>query len=191
MASIDTRRGGASASMRRSPTARHGAWREPIQTRIEDGDRRRGEARARGRCRGARRHRNGIATRRCVPGTVPGGSPRLRSLRTCQAATGCPAVWRTLMRQRIATWSLAVIAAIALIGCSNAAAPSTGASAGAASSAGPSLLIPSLRSRASCCRTMPRSSRRCCPPRCAASHRSRRVSPATPSRRRVTKTSRP
>ena len=48
------------------------------------------------------------------------------------------------MRQRIATWSLAVIAAIAVIGCSNAAAPSTGASAGAASSAGPSLLIPSL-----------------------------------------------
>jgi len=49
------------------------------------------------------------------------------------------------MRQRIATWSVAVIAAIAVIGCSNTAAPSTGgASAGAASSAAPSLLVPSL-----------------------------------------------
>lgn len=48
------------------------------------------------------------------------------------------------MRHRIATWSLAVAAAIAVIGC-NSAAPSTGASsAGAASSAAPSLLVPSL-----------------------------------------------
>jgi hypothetical protein len=44
------------------------------------------------------------------------------------------------MHNRIANWSLAVVAAIAVIGCNNAAAPS----AGAVSSGAPSLLVPSL-----------------------------------------------
>ena len=44
------------------------------------------------------------------------------------------------MRRRITTWSLALIAAIAVVGCSNTAAPASGAG----SSAGASGLVPSL-----------------------------------------------
>ena len=44
------------------------------------------------------------------------------------------------MRRRITTWSFALIAAIAVVGCSNTAAPASGA----ASSAGASGLVPSL-----------------------------------------------
>jgi hypothetical protein len=58
-----------------------------------------------------------------------------------QGGQRLPAVGRIVMRQRIATCALAVIAAIAVIGCSNTAAPATG---GASAGAGPSQLVPSL-----------------------------------------------
>ena len=141
-----------------------------------DGDRGRGQARARGRCRGARRHRNGIATGRCVPGTLPGGSPRLGSVRTRQPATGCPAVWRIVTRQRIAPWKSRGHRRDRRDRLQQRGRPlehrrerRSGVERRAVAAG------QSLPSRASCCRTMPRRSRPCCVPRCAASHRSRPV----------------